>query len=53
MHSAHLFNYLGVGSMDGSAFLESARAQVDGFGIERHETEVTAVESTATWSTWI
>jgi thioredoxin reductase len=46
VHKAHLFNYLGVGSMDGSAFLEAARAQVDSFGAERHDTEVTDVEAT-------
>ena len=46
LHSAHLFNYLGVGSVDGSAFLETARAQVDAFGVERHDAEVTAVERT-------
>jgi thioredoxin reductase len=46
MHKAHLFNYLGVGSVDGDAFMETARAQVDSFGVERHEAEVTAVEAT-------
>jgi thioredoxin reductase len=46
MHKAHLFNYLGVGSVDGSAFVEAARAQVDSFGVERHEAEVTSVERT-------
>jgi thioredoxin reductase len=46
LHSAHLFNYLGIGSVDGSAFLETARAQVDAFGVERHEAEVTSVERT-------
>ena len=46
MHKAHLFNYLGVGSVDGSAFVETARAQVDSFGVERHDAEVTAVERT-------
>jgi thioredoxin reductase len=43
MHKAHLFNYLGLNSMDGSSFLEVARDQVDDFGVERHETEVTSV----------
>jgi thioredoxin reductase len=47
LHSAHLFNYLGVNSMDGDAFLGVARDQVDDTGAERHETEVTGVESTA------
>ena len=46
MHSAHLFNYPGVGSQDGSAFLETLRTQVDGFGVDRHQgVEVTDVES--------
>jgi len=40
MHKAHLFNYLGVGSADGSAFMETARNQVDSFGVERHQGEV-------------
>jgi thioredoxin reductase len=43
MHKAHLFNYLGLGSQDGTAFLQIARKQVDSFGVERHEAEVTAV----------
>ena len=43
MHKAHLFNYLGVGSVDGSAFMETARSQVDSFGVERIEAEVTGV----------
>jgi thioredoxin reductase len=46
MHKAHLFNYPGIGSQDGSAYLETLRKQVDGFGVERQETEVTAVEQT-------
>ncbi len=43
MHKAHLFNYLGVGSVDGSAFMETARSQVDSFGVERIEATVTDV----------
>jgi thioredoxin reductase len=43
LHKAHLFNYLGVNSLDGSTFLEIARDQVDDFGVERHEAEVTSV----------
>ena len=35
MHKAHLFNYLGIGSVDGSAFMETARSQVDSFGVDR------------------
>jgi thioredoxin reductase (NADPH) len=46
MHKAHLFNYLGIESEDGTAFLEDAREQVDSFGVERHQgTEVTGVEA--------
>ena len=44
MHKAHLFNYPGVGSQDGSAFMETLRTQADGFGVDRHQgAEVTAV----------
>jgi thioredoxin reductase len=43
MHKAHLFNYLGIGSMDGDAYMENARSQVDAFGVERHDAEVTDV----------
>ncbi|WP_424004898.1 FAD-dependent oxidoreductase (plasmid) [Haloarcula salina] len=47
MHKAHLFNYLGVGSQDGTAFLETAREQVDSFGVDRQQgTEVTDVQET-------
>ena len=47
MHKAHLFNYLGVGSQDGTAFIETARQQVDSFGVERHQgEEVTDVTTT-------
>jgi thioredoxin reductase len=46
LHFAHLFNYLGIESIDGDAFLEIAREQVDGFGADRRQGEaVTAVES--------
>jgi thioredoxin reductase len=45
MHSAHLFNYLGIGSVDGDAFLETARGQVDAYGVERHDAEVTDVST--------
>ena len=37
MHYAHLFNYLGIESVDGEAFLEDAREQVDGFGADRRQ----------------
>ena len=46
LHFAHLFNYLGVESVDGEAFLETARGQVDGFGADRRQGEaVTGVEA--------
>ncbi|AGB33470.1 FAD-dependent pyridine nucleotide-disulfide oxidoreductase [Natrinema pellirubrum DSM 15624] len=44
MHKAHLFNYLGIGSVGGSEFMATARQQVDDFGAERRQgEEVTAV----------
>ena len=44
MHKAHLFNYPGIGSIDGSTFTETLRDQVDSFGVERHQgVEVTGV----------
>ena len=44
MHKAHLFNYPGIGSIDGSVYLDTLRDQVDDFGVERHQgTEVTDV----------
>ncbi|GAB7093254.1 NAD(P)/FAD-dependent oxidoreductase [Halolamina litorea] len=44
MHKAHLFNYPGIGSQDGSVFLDTLRNQVDNFGVERKQgEEVTAV----------
>ncbi|TMT85279.1 FAD-binding protein [Haloterrigena sp. H1] len=44
MHKAHLFNYLGVGSVGGSEFMATARQQVDDFGVDRRQDEaVTAV----------
>ncbi|MFB6193578.1 MAG: FAD-dependent oxidoreductase [Halobaculum sp.] len=46
MHSAHLFNYLGIGSIDGEVFMQNARDQVDDFGAERHDAEVTDVAET-------
>lgn len=45
MHKAHLFNYPGIGSVDGSAYMATLRRQVDSFGVERHGQEVTDVES--------
>ncbi|MDZ7687307.1 MAG: FAD-dependent oxidoreductase [Halobacteriales archaeon] len=43
MHKAHLFNYPGIGSIDGSDYMGILRDQVDDFGVERHEAEVTEV----------
>ena len=43
MHKAHLFNYLGIDSVDGTEFMESSREQVEGFGVDIHEREVTDV----------
>jgi thioredoxin reductase len=46
MHKAHLFNYLGIESMDGTEFMEQSREQVADFGVERHQDEeVTAVSA--------
>jgi thioredoxin reductase len=46
LHSAHLFNYPGIGSVDGSVFLENLRDQVEDYGVDRRQgTEVTAVET--------
>ncbi|WP_440991364.1 FAD-dependent oxidoreductase [Haloarchaeobius baliensis] len=47
LHKAHLFNYLGIESKDGTEFVEDAREQVDEFGVERHQgVEVTDVADT-------
>ena len=47
LHKAHLFNYLGIGSIGGSEFVETARQQVDSFGVDRRQGEaVTAVSET-------
>jgi thioredoxin reductase len=45
LHKAHLFNYPGIGSIDGSAFMETTRTQVDSFGVERVDAEVTDVST--------
>ncbi|MDQ2053997.1 FAD-dependent oxidoreductase [Halobellus sp. H-GB7] len=37
MHKAHLFNYPGIGSLDGDAYMQTARQQADDFGAERHQ----------------
>lgn len=45
MHKAHLFNYLGIESIDGDEFMAEARDQTDEFGVDRHQGEpVTSVE---------
>lgn len=45
MHKAHLFNYLGIESIDGDEFMSQGRDQVDDFGVDRHEGEtVTGVD---------
>ncbi len=46
MHKAHLFNFPGIGSQDGSAYMATLRRQVDSFGVERKQgVEVTDVHS--------
>ncbi|WP_254767603.1 NAD(P)/FAD-dependent oxidoreductase [Salinilacihabitans rarus] len=45
MHRAHLYNYLGIESEDGTAFVADAREQVEAFGAERRQGEaVTDIE---------
>jgi thioredoxin reductase len=46
MHKAHLWNYLGIDSVDGTAFVEESRDQVEEFDADLREAEVTGVEST-------
>jgi thioredoxin reductase len=46
MHKAHLFNYLGIESEDGTAFTEQSREQVDSFGADRHQGEAVSEVST-------
>ncbi|MFB6075134.1 MAG: FAD-dependent oxidoreductase [Haloarculaceae archaeon] len=47
LHKAHLFNYLGLESKDGTEFVEGAREQVAEFGADvREGEEVTAVSAT-------
>lgn len=47
LHYAHLFNYLGIPSIDGDEFLEVARDQVADHGAERRAEEVTSIETAA------
>jgi thioredoxin reductase len=44
MHKAHLFNYLGIESMDGSEFVGVARDQLEAFDVDVRSEEVTGVE---------
>ena len=45
IHSAQLFNYLGIEHVPGSEFMETAREQVDEQGADRHQGEaVTRIE---------
>ncbi|MFW5965562.1 MAG: FAD-dependent oxidoreductase [Halodesulfurarchaeum sp.] len=46
MHKAHLFNYLAIESLDGTEFIERSREQVDGFGADLREAEVTSLAET-------
>lgn len=47
MHKAHLFNYPGIGSIDGSNYMATLREQVDDFGVDRHQdTEITSISTT-------
>src|SRR6056297_1766146 len=46
LHKAHLFNYLGIESEDGTAFVEDSREQVESFGVDLRSAEVTDVEHT-------
>ena len=43
MHKSHLFNYLGIDSMDGTEFMDASRDQVEGFGVDILDLEVTEV----------
>ena len=43
MHKSHLFNYLGIDSMDGTEFMDASREQVEGFGVDILDLEVTDV----------
>ena len=43
MHKSHLFNYLGIDSMDGTEFMNASREQVEGFGVDILDLEVADV----------
>ena len=36
MHKAHLFNYLGIESIDGNAFIKTTHDRIDEFSVDRH-----------------
>lgn len=44
MHHAHLYNYLGIEDIDGTAFQEVARRQAAAQGADLRDVEVTAIE---------
>ncbi len=46
LHSAHLYNYLGIESRDGTAFLEDARDHARSYGVDLREAAVTEVSAT-------
>lgn len=43
VHNAHFFNYPGIGSLDGDAYLATTRRQVESYGVEFREEQVTNV----------
>ena len=43
LHKAHLFNYLGIDSIDGTELVEHSRAQVEKFGADYREEKVSGV----------
>jgi thioredoxin reductase len=43
LHSAHLYNYLGIESTDGTAFVEGAREHARSHGVDLREAEVASV----------
>lgn len=45
MHHAHLYNYLGIEDIDGTAFQEVARRQAASHGADLRDVEVTAIEA--------
>ncbi len=45
MHSAYLYNYLGVEEIDGTAFMERARKQCKGVGAELTDATISGVQA--------